>query len=229
MLRSRILRLLAVVLACAALAGAADGPAAKPPATPVHPVTDTIHGVAITDPYRWLKDQNSPETRAWIDAQNAYTQQVLSQYGGRSALHAQIEKVMKIDSISMPARRGDRYFYLRRRADQNLDMLCVREKGKETVLVDPNTLTPDGSISVVLQGGSEDGRLLAYGQRKGGANKTTVTILDVNTVRPLGDTFPAARYGGFEITPDHKALYYTRYTPGTGPRLPAHHGRCSRH
>jgi prolyl oligopeptidase len=75
MLRSRILRLLVVALACAALAGAADGP----PATPTHPVIDTIHGVAITDPYRWLEDQNSPETRAWIDAQNVYTQKVLSQ------------------------------------------------------------------------------------------------------------------------------------------------------
>ena len=209
MLRSRVLHLLAVAVVYAALACAADGP----PATPAHPVTDTIHGVAITDPYRWLEDQNSPETRAWIDAQNAYTQKVLSQYSGRSALHAQIEKAMKIDSIGIPSHNGDRYFYLRRRADQNLDMLCVREKGRETVLVDPNTLTPDGSISVVIQGGSEDGSLLAYGQRKGGADEVTVTILDVSTRRPLGDIFSAARYGGFHITPDHKALYYTRYTP----------------
>ncbi|MBZ5511641.1 MAG: prolyl oligopeptidase family serine peptidase [Acidobacteriia bacterium] len=222
MLRSRVLHLFVVTLACAAFACAADEQAAKPPATPAHAVTDTIQGVAITDPYRWLEDQNSPETRAWIDAQNAYTEKVLSQYAGRSALHAQIEKVMKIDSISMPARRGDRYFYLRRRADQNLDMLCVREKGRETVLVDANTLTPDGSISVVLQGGSEDGSLLAYGQRKGGADETTVAILDVNTRRPLSDIFPAARYGGFDITPDHKALYYTKYTPGAGPRAYLH-------
>ncbi len=222
MLRSRTLPLLAVTIAWATFACAADTQAAKPPATPAHPVTDNFHGVAVTDPYRWLEDQNSPETRAWIDAQNAYTQRVLSGYTGRSALRAQIEKVMKIDSIGMPARRGDRYFYLRRRADQNLDMLCVREKGKEIVLVDPNTLTPDGSISVVVEGGSEDGNLLAYGQRKGGADETTVTILDVNTRRPLSDTFPAARYGGFDISPDHKALYYTKYTPGVGPRVFLH-------
>ena len=159
--------MLVAAIALCGLARAADVQAAKPPVTPAHPVNDAYHGVTITDPYRWLEDQNSPETRAWIDAQNGYTQKILSQYTGRAALRAQIEKVMKIDSIAMPLRRGDRYFYLRRRADQNLDMLCVREKGKETVLVDPNTLTPDGSISVVIQGGSEDGNLLAYGQAQG--------------------------------------------------------------
>ena len=209
-----------VVLACAALAGAADGPRraagdARPPGHRHH------HGVAITDPYRWLEDQNSPETRAWIDAQNAYTEKVLSQYGGRSALHAQIEKVMKIDSIGMPVRRGDRYFYLRRRADQNLDMLCVREKGRGNRAGGSNTLTPDGSISVVLQGGSDDGNLLAYGQRKGGADEITVT-LSTSNAHPLSDNFPSARYGSLEITPDHKELLHSKYTPGVGPRAYRH-------
>jgi prolyl oligopeptidase len=221
MLRFRSLRLLVAIFIVSALAGAADVQPAKPPDTPARPVTNNYHGVEITDSYRWLEDQNSPETRAWIDAQNAYTQKQLSAYPGRAALHSQIEKVMKIDSIAMPYHRGDRYFYLRRRADQNLDMLCVREKGKETVLVDANTLTPDGSISVVVQGGSEDGTLLAYGQRKGGADETVVTILDVNTRKP-SDVFPAARYSRFDVTPDHKAIYYTKYIPSVGPRAYVH-------
>ncbi len=201
---------------------AADLHPLKPPATPVHPASDSYFGVTITDPYRWLEDQNSPETRAWIDAQNAYTHKVLSQFSGHDALRDQVAKVMKIDSISIPTKRGGHYFYLRRRADQNLDMLCVREKGKETVLLDPNTLTPDGSISVIIQGGSEDGNLLAYGLRKGGADETSVTVLDVSTRQPLRDTFPAARYGSFHITPDRKTLYYTKYTQGVGPRTYVH-------
>ncbi len=211
-----------LLLALAASALAADQQALKPPPTPVRPATDTYYGVTITDPYRWLEDQNSAETRAWIDAENAYTHKVLSQFTGRAALRDQVAKVMKIDSFTTPIRRGDRYFYLRRRADQNLDMLCVREKGKETVLVDPNTLTPDGSISVVVEGGSEDGNLLAYGQRKGGADETAVTILDVATRQPLPDAFPSARYGSFHVTPDHKAIYYTKYIPGVGPRAYVH-------
>jgi prolyl oligopeptidase len=222
MLRSRAIRLYLLVLTFAAATFAADVQFPKPPATPVHEADDTYFGVTIKDPYRWLEDQNSPETRAWINAQNAYTQKALSEFTGRSALRAQIEKVMKIDSIGMPQHRGNRYFYLRRRADQNLDMLCVREKGKETVLVDPNTLTPDGSISVVIVGGSEDGNLLAYGERKGGADEVSVTLLDVNTLKPLPDTFPAARYGAFHIVHSHKAIYYTKYMPSVGPRAYLH-------
>ncbi|MBZ5569323.1 MAG: prolyl oligopeptidase family serine peptidase [Acidobacteriia bacterium] len=219
---SRVSRFIVVITVTGASLFAADQQAPKPPATPVHDATDTYFGVAIKDPYRWLEDQNSPATRAWIDAQNSYTQKVLSAYTGRAALREQIAKVMKIDSINTPVRRGDRYFYLRRHADQNLDMLCVREKGKETVLVDPNTLTPDASTSVVIEGGSEDGKLLAYGLRKGGADETTVAILEVSSRRPLPDTFPAARYGSFDIAPDHKTMYYAKYTPGIGPRVYMH-------
>jgi prolyl oligopeptidase len=215
-------RVISIAVLISASLFAAEQQVSKPPATPAKPVTETMHGVSITDPYRWLEDQNSPETRAWIDAQNAYTQKVLSGYAGRSALRDQIAKVMKIDSISTPVRRGNRYFYLRRRADQNLDMLCVRENGKETVLVDPNTLTPDGSISVVIEGGSEDGALLAYGERKGGADETTITVLDVATRRPLPDIFPASRFGTFDVTPDHKAIYYTKYISNVGPRAYRH-------
>src|ERR1051326_3335262 len=73
----------------------------SPPKTRTDNVTETINGITITDPYRWLEDQNSPETRAWIDAQNNYTQKMLSGYSGREALRTQIEKVMKTDSIGM--------------------------------------------------------------------------------------------------------------------------------
>ena len=219
---SRVSRFIVVIAFTGASLFAADRQAGKPPTTAVHDATDTYFGVTIKDPYRWLEDQNSPETRTWIDRQNAYTQKVLSEYTGRAALREQIAKVMEIDSINTPIRRGDRYFYLRRRADQNLDMLCVREKEKETVLVDPNTLTPDASTSVVIEGGSEDGKLLAYGLRKGGADETTVAILEVSSRRPLPDTFPAARYGSFDIAPDHKTMYYAKYTPGIGPRVYMH-------
>src|SRR5512142_2835517 len=92
-----------LIVVAAALVLAADTQSLKPPATPVHEVTDDYHGVSITDPYRWLEDQNSPETRSWIDAENAYAQKVLSQFSGRAGLRSQIEKVLKIDSIGTPA------------------------------------------------------------------------------------------------------------------------------
>jgi prolyl oligopeptidase len=223
-MRRLLVRTLAValLLALALPMVASDATRPKPPATRTDNVADTLHGVTIADPYRWLEDQNSPETRAWIDAQNTYTQQMLANYPNRDQLKKKVEQLLRIDVMGMPTHRGDRYFYSRRRADQNLSVLYVREKGKDTVLVDPNPMTPDGSISATFMGVSDDGNLLAYGLRKGGADEVQVVLLDVNTRQPLPDKFPSGRYGGFRFTPDRKAFYYTKYTNGVGPRAYYH-------
>ncbi len=196
--------------------------APKPPETKKVAFTETLHGVTISDPYRWLEDQESPETRKWIDEQNAYTHSIIDRYPGRDDLKKQISSLLRIDTIGSPAHRGDRYFFTRRKADQNLSVIYVREKGVDTVLVDPNPMTPDGSVSAATMGLSDDGKLLAYGLRKGGADEVQVTLLDVDTKKPLTDVFPTARYGGFQITPDDKAFYYTKYTNKVGPRAYYH-------
>ena len=194
----------------------------KPPETKRVEVTDTLHGVTISDPYRWLEDQDSPETRKWIDDQNAYTHSIIDRYPGREDLKKQISSLLRIDTISAPSHRGHRYFFTRRKADQNLTVLYVRENGADTVLVDPNPMTPDGSISAAMMGLSDDGKLIAYGLRKGGADEVQVTLLDVDAKKPVADVFPTARYGGFQITPDDKAFYYTKYTNKVGPRVYYH-------
>src|SRR5215813_12356239 len=81
-----------------------------PPPTKVEPVTETINGTAITDPYRWLEDQKSPETRAWINAQNEYTKSLLDSFPGRSRIHDRLEQLMKIDVIAPPSEHGGKYF-----------------------------------------------------------------------------------------------------------------------
>lgn len=93
----------------------ADGPL-RPPATRVDVVTDRMHGIDIPDPYRWLEDQQSPETREWIGAQNAYTRAVLDAVPGRERLRAQVEKVYRSDFQSAPIVRNGRYFFRRRSA-----------------------------------------------------------------------------------------------------------------
>src|SRR5690349_20630679 len=224
-LRSRSVAFLAILLLSmtALWAGRADhAKTSKPPETKKADVTETLHGVTITDPYRWLEDQDSPETRKWIDEQNAYTHSVIDQYAGRDALKQQISSLLRIDTISSPSHRGQRYFFTRRKADQNLNVLYVREKGEDSVLVDPNPMTTDGSISVATMCVSDDGKLLAYGLRKGGSDEVQVTLLNVDTKKPLDDTFSSARYGGFQITPDNKAFYYTKYTNKVGPRVYYH-------
>src|SRR5512146_104611 len=158
---ARVLCVALIVFTLTAFASDVSRP--KPPATRTDNVTETLHGVAVTDPYRWLEDQDSPETRAWIEAQNAYTQQLLGTFPGREQLKKQVAQLLRIEVMGMPTHRGPRYFYSRRRADQNLSVLYLREKGQDTVLVDPNPLTPDGSLSATFMGFSEDGNLLAYG------------------------------------------------------------------
>src|SRR5215472_3625740 len=86
---------------------------AVPPPSPSKPVTETLHGVAITDPYRWLEDQNSPATREWIAAQDQVTRAYLNAIPGRDTLRYKLEALMRFDRISMPTVRGDRYFFSR--------------------------------------------------------------------------------------------------------------------
>jgi prolyl oligopeptidase len=97
-----------ILLTCIALLGAHCAAAIaqtpnSPPPTKTDNVTETLHGVTITDPYRWLEDQNSPQTRAWIDSENQYTQSVISTLPGRDQIHQQVEKLLKVDTISPPS------------------------------------------------------------------------------------------------------------------------------
>src|SRR2546427_12814420 len=108
-----------VIGAAALAATSAAAPAQQVPATPRDEMRESLHGVEIADPYRWLEDQDSPETRAWINEQNQYSQTVLSTLPGRDAIHKRLEQLLKIDTIGIPSARGDRYFYSKRLATQN--------------------------------------------------------------------------------------------------------------
>ena len=119
------------VLAIAALSAcAAENPRGNvpmPPETRRDALVEMLHGVAVDDPYRWLEDQQAPETRDWIDAQNGYTDTVLASLPGRDALTALAGTVLEVDAVGMPNERGGRYFHTRRQADQDLAVLYVRE------------------------------------------------------------------------------------------------------
>ncbi|HWN99102.1 MAG TPA: S9 family peptidase, partial [Blastocatellia bacterium] len=138
-----------------------------PPKTETDNVTETIHGVTITDPYRWLEDQNSPKTREWIKAQNEYTESMLAGFAGRDKIHQRLEQLMKIEAIDAPFERGGRYFIRKRRADQNQFVIYVRDwlNGKEETLIDGNTLSPDQTSSATIMDVSQNGKYMAYGIR----------------------------------------------------------------
>jgi len=183
------------------------------PDTPRHDVTDTVHGVEIVDPYRWLEDQQSLETRAWIDAQNEYTQAVLGPLPLRTTLRDDLERLMRTDKISRPIHRNGRYFFTRRAADQDLDVIYMRDgsDGEDQVIIDPHPLSPDHKISASLMGASPDGKLMAYGLREGGEDETILRIFDVEARKDLADQFPKSRYYDIMFDPEGIGFYYGDY------------------
>ena len=211
----------ALMAACAAEEPGIDVP--PPPPTEVREVVDTLHGVEVPDPYRWLEDQEAPETRAWIDAQNAYTDTVLNALPGREELRARAAAVLKRDAIGLPYERGGRYFYSKRRADQDLAVLYLRDglDGEEQVLIDPHPMSPDHTISVELRDISDDGTRMAYAVREGGVDEVSIRVREVDTGEDLADVLPPARYGQVTLAADGSGLYYERYGDVT-PRVMFH-------
>ena len=211
----------ALMAACAAGEPGIDVP--PPPPTEVREVVDTLHGVEIPDPYRWLEDQEAPETRAWIDAQNAHTDTVLGTLPGREELRAVAASVLERDVIGLPNERGGRYFYSKRRADQDLAVVYVREglDGADRVLIDPHPMSPDHTTSVALRDISDDGTRVVYGVREGGVDEVTIRVRDVDTGEDLADVLPPARYGEVTLVAAGGGLYYEQYGDVT-PRVMHH-------
>ncbi|HZN02929.1 MAG TPA: prolyl oligopeptidase family serine peptidase [Candidatus Polarisedimenticolia bacterium] len=193
---------------------------AKPPAARVQEVTDTVHGVRIADPYRWLEDGSSNEVRAWVDGQNAWAEALLGARPGRAGVRERLGRLLAIGTIGTPDVRGDLYFFTRREGTQNQPILYVRQglKGQDRVLVDPNPLSPDGTATIDWWFPSRDGKLLAYGISTAGDEKSTLRVRDTATGRDLPDVIPHTRYCSLGWVPDGSGFYYTRYpTPGSVP------------
>ena len=195
----------------------------SPPPTERREVVETLHGVEIRDPYRWLEDQEAPETRAWIETQNAYTDTLLQPLPRRDELETLVASVLKVEAIGLPNERGGRYFSSRRRADADLSVLYVREgiDGEDRVLIDPHPMSPDHTTSVSYLDISRDGRLVVYAVRDGGVDEVSIHLRDVDTGTDLDDRLPAARYGQVNLTPDKTGFYYERYGDVT-PRVMFH-------
>ena len=185
-----LLPLVAVLLAYMAWGQQTDFK--KPPKTRRDNVREVLHGIELVDPYRWLEDQNSPETRAWIAAQNEYSRPTLRSLPGRQQRMQRLTELLKIDVFRTPRERNGRYFFSKRLTDQELFVIYMRKglKGEDQVLIDPHPMSPDRTTSVNLQAVSRDGTLLAYGVRQGGEDEIAIKLLDVETRKRL--TGPAA-------------------------------------
>ncbi len=210
-------------LALTVLASCQQAVPKTPPSTERDNVVDMLHGTTVPDPYRWLEDQASPRTRAWIEAQDGYTRSVLDPLPGRAALRQRITALMKVDVTGAPTARAGRYFFMKRLAAQDLFAIYLTRglEGKEEVLVDPAPMSADRSTSVNLEDVSTDGKLMAYGVRQGGQDEVTVHFLDVDARHDRPDVLPRGRYMSVALRPDDTGLYYGRQT-ADGPRVYYH-------
>lgn len=211
---------LTAVIALVPLAASGDAPKG-PPTTKVDNVKETLHGKELVDPYRWLEDQNSAETRAWLKEQIEYTESIVKKLPGRDKLTRRLEELMKVDSVGTPVNCEGRYFFSKRLAGQDLYVIYMRQglSGKDEVLIDPHGMSKDKSISVAIADVSDDGKLLAYSVRHGGEDEVVIKFFDVESRKEIAEELPKTRYMGVSITPDRKHVYYATHDRKIGPRV----------
>jgi len=214
---------LVLILTSASLAQVNGSSVKQPPPTRRDDTQEILHGVTIEDPYRWLEDQNSAGTRAWIDAQNSYTHSLLDAWPGRARLQQRLTDLEKVESIHAPIERNSRFFYRKRAVDQEQYLIYLREglAGKEKALIDPNPMSVDHSTNVDIFDVSKDGKLMAYVVRQGGKDESEVRIMNVDTGRDLPDVLPPALYFDLSFLPDASGFYYATMTDD-GPRVRFH-------
>jgi prolyl oligopeptidase len=183
-----------------------------PPRTPVEPVTEILHGIEITDPYRWLEDQNSPRTRKWLEEQTAYTRTYFDAIPDRERIRTRVsELLVQKEVISEPWNIGDRYFFLKREEGRELPVIVMRNGlfGEDTVLVDPALRATGPSTAVSIVSISRDGHFLAYSVRQGGTDHSSLEILDVERQTVLPDRLPEGFCTGFVFVPEGTGFYYS--------------------
>jgi prolyl oligopeptidase len=192
-----------------------------PPPTPVEPVTEILHGIEITDPYRWLEDQNSPRTRKWLEEQTAYTRAYLDAIPGRELVRKRIEELLGGEVLSEPWKASNRFFFLKRAPWAEQAIIAMREgvSEEDVPLIDPSSRREGMALSVNILTVSSNGKLLAYAVRRGGNDDYAVEVLDVENRTTLADRLPVGACSGLAFSPDGTGIFYTHELTGGSPQL----------
>lgn len=174
---------------------------------------DVYHGIEVADPYRWLEDLDSDETRSWIDAQNRVTAAWLRSIPQREEIRQRLTQLWNYERYGMPVKEGGRCFFVRNDGLQNQSVLYVMEglDGPSRVLLDPNEMSPDGTVALAAFNVSPDGRRVAYGLASGGSDWQEWRVRDVDTGRDLDDHLRWVKFSTFAWTRDGSAVFYSRY------------------
>lgn len=183
------------------------------PHTPKIDQIDEYHGVKVADPYRWLEDPDSPETQSWVEAQNQVTFPYLQQISGREKIKTRLTELWNYEKYGIPFKEGDRYFYYKNDGLQNQSVLYTLKnlEDQPKTLIDPNQLSPDGTIALSGIAISKNGKYLAYGLSISGSDWQEWKVKEIETGEDLTDHLKWIKFSGVSWTHDHQGFFYSRY------------------
>ncbi|WP_156894821.1 prolyl oligopeptidase family serine peptidase [Janthinobacterium sp. 1_2014MBL_MicDiv] len=192
---------------------AGDGAAVTYPVSKKVDQQDSYFGTTIADPYRWLEDANSAETGEWVAAQNKLTQAYLGTIPEREAIKQRLTKLWNYERFSTPTKQGGRYFYSRNDGLQNQAVLYTVKKltDEPRLLLDPNTLSTDGTVALAGTSISPNGKYLAYATAASGSDWNEWKVRDIETGKDLTDHIKWAKFSGASWSKDNTGFFYSRY------------------
>jgi prolyl oligopeptidase len=176
-------------------------------------VVDHYHGTAVPDPYRWLEDPENLEVQAWVNAQNDLTQQFISELPNRAHAQERLTTLWNYAKYSAPELHNGRLFFSKNDGLQNQAVL-YRQDGPDATpqpLLDPNTLSPDGTTALIGQSFTQDGRYLAYSLSQSGSDWQTIHVRDTDNGADMGDIIEWCKFTNAAWLPDNSGFYYARY------------------
>ena len=204
-----------LILPVAGMVMAANGQTAQPqltyPETAKTDVVDTYFGTSVPDPYRWLENDTSAQTAAWVAAQNKVTGEYLSKIPFRDALLRRLTAVADYEKIGAPAKKHGKYYFYKNDGLQNQSVLYVQDSldGEARVMLDPNKLSADGTVALTGTSFSHDGKYMAYTISRSGSDWTEIYVLDIATGQLLDDHIVWAKFTGAAWCGD--GFYYSAY------------------
>jgi prolyl oligopeptidase len=201
---------LAAALASSSLAIAQQAAPLVYPAAHTVTQVDDYFGTKVSDPYRWMENVDSPEVKEWVDAENTLTHGYLDQIPGREAIKNRLMALTNYERYSAPSREGNRYFYSHNTGLQNQAVLFWQEglSGEPHVLIDPNTLSKDGTVALNGMGITEDGKLMAYATSDAGSDWVTWHVREISTGKDLPDVIEWSKFSGASWLKDNSGFFY---------------------
>jgi len=175
--------------------------------------TDLYFGQKVADPYRWMEEIDSPETRSWVNAERAYTAARFAGMPERQAIHARLKQLWNVPKYGIPEKRAGRMFFTKNDGLQNQAVLYVKDApdAEPRVLIDPNLLSAEGTVAVTFPTPSDDGSLIGYGLATAGSDWVELHVRDVATAKDLPDVIRWVKFSAASWTHDGKGFFYCRF------------------